>query len=91
VITTQAGPQFLKKDLQAGASSGDHTHAMRDELHDVVDLLLEAELRPVLEVMRVRVQVDHRSGRNLPFFSSFEAEPDLAERSEEILRAELGR
>jgi len=29
-------------------------------------------------------------GRDLPFFASFEAEPDLAERSEEILSAELG-
>jgi hypothetical protein len=27
----------------------------------------------------------------LPFFASFESDPDLAERSEEILRAELGR
>jgi hypothetical protein len=30
-------------------------------------------------------------GRDLPFFASFEADPDLAERSEEILSAELGR
>jgi hypothetical protein len=64
---------------------------MRQELHDLVDQLPEADLRPVLEVMRVCVQEDPRSGRNLPFFSSFEAEPDLAERSEEILSAELGR
>jgi hypothetical protein len=65
--------------------------AMRDELHELVDQLPEAELRPVMEVIRVRVHEDHGSGGNLPFFSSFEAEPDLAERSEEILRAELGR
>jgi hypothetical protein len=26
-----------------------------------------------------------------PFFASFEAEPDLAERHEEILRSEMGR
>jgi hypothetical protein len=63
---------------------------MRDELHELVDQLSEAELRPVLEVIRVRVHEDRGSGRDLPFFSSFEAEPDLAERSEEILRAELG-
>jgi hypothetical protein len=65
--------------------------AMRDELHELVDQLPETELRPVLEVIRVRVQEEHGPGRDLPFFSSFEAEPDLAERSEEILRAELGR
>jgi hypothetical protein len=29
--------------------------------------------------------------RDLPFFASFEADPDLAERAEEILAAELGR
>jgi hypothetical protein len=35
---------------------------------------------------------DHRGqGRDLPFFASFEADPDLAERAEEILSAELGR
>ena len=30
-------------------------------------------------------------GRDLRFFASFEAEPDLAERAEEIISAELGR
>jgi len=30
-------------------------------------------------------------GRDLPFFALFEAEPDLAERAEESLSAELGR
>ena len=30
-------------------------------------------------------------GRDLPFFASLEAEPDLAERAEEMLSAELGR
>jgi hypothetical protein len=65
---------------------------MRDELHHLVDQLPEAELRPALELIRGRVD-EHggAGGRDLPFFASFEAEPDLAERSEEILRAELGR
>jgi hypothetical protein len=65
--------------------------AMRDELHHLVDQLPEAELRPALELIRGRVGQDRGAGRDLPFFSSFEAEPDLAERSEEILTAELGR
>jgi hypothetical protein len=63
--------------------------AMREELHHLVDQLPEAELPPALELIRGRVE--HDPGRDLPFFASFEAEPDLAERSEEILRAELGR
>jgi hypothetical protein len=65
--------------------------AMRDELHNLVDQLPETELRPALELIRGRVGQDRGAGRDLPFFSSFEAEPDLAERSEEILSAELGR
>jgi hypothetical protein len=65
--------------------------AMREELHHLVDQLPEAELRPALELIRGRVTEHAGKGRDLPFFASFEAEPDLAERSEEILSAELGR
>ena len=65
--------------------------AMRDELHHLVDQLPEAELRPALELIRGRVAEHDGQGRDLPFFASFEAEPDLAERAEEILSAELGR
>jgi len=55
-----------------------------------VDELPEAEVRPVLELIRGRADAAH-GVRDLPFFASFESDPDLAERSEEILRAELGR
>jgi hypothetical protein len=64
--------------------------AMREELHHLVDELPEAEIRPVLELIRGRADAAHVL-RDLPFFASFESDPDLAERSEEILRAELGR
>jgi hypothetical protein len=64
--------------------------AMREELHHLVDELPEAEVRPVLELIRSRADAAH-GVRDLPFFASFESDPDLAERSEEILRAELGR
>jgi hypothetical protein len=65
--------------------------AMREELHQLVDQLPEAELRPALELIRGRVAEQGGQGRDLPFFASFEAEQDLAERAEEILGAELGR
>ena len=65
--------------------------AMREELHQLVDQLPEDELRPALELIRGRVPEQGAGGRDLPFFASFEAEPDLAERAEEILSAELGR
>ena len=65
--------------------------AMRDELHHLVDQLPEAELQPALELIRGRVAEHAEEGRDLPFFASFEAEPDLAERAEEILGTELGR
>ena len=64
--------------------------AMREELHHLVDELPEEEVRPVLELIRGRADASH-GARDLPFFASFESDPDLAERSEEILRAELGR
>ena len=65
--------------------------AMREELHHLVDELPEAEVRPVLELIRGRAAAAAHGVRDLPFFASFESDPDLAERSEEILRAELGR
>lgn len=34
---------------------------------------------------------DHGSERDLSFVASFEADPDLAERAEEILASEPGR
>ena len=65
--------------------------AMRDELHHLVDQLPEAEVQPAMELIRDRLGEHDEQGRELPFFASFEADPDLAERSEEILSAELGR
>jgi hypothetical protein len=44
-----------------------------------------------MELIRDRLVEHSQQGRNLPFFASFEADPDLAERAEEILSAELGR
>jgi len=64
--------------------------AMRDELHHLVDQLPEADVQPALELIRDRLVERGQQGRNLPFFASFEADPDLAERAEEILSAELG-
>jgi hypothetical protein len=64
--------------------------AMREELHHLVDELPEAEVRPVLELIRDRADAA-RGVRGLPFFASFESDPDLAKRSQEILRAGLGR
>jgi hypothetical protein len=60
-------------------------------LHHLVDRLHETQLRAALELIRGRVEDHGKHGRDLPFFASFAAEPDLAERAEEILSAELGR
>ena len=65
--------------------------AMREESHHLVDLLPEAGLRPAPGLIRTHAAGDHGPERNLPFFASFEADPDLAERAEEILASELGR
>jgi hypothetical protein len=65
--------------------------AIREELRQLVDQLPEDELRPALELIRGRVPEQGDRARDLPFFASFEADPDLAERAEEILSTELGR
>lgn len=69
--------------------------AIRAELHHLVDQLPEKDLRPALELIRGQLaehEHEHEHDkRDLPFFGSFTAEPDLAERHEEILRTELGR
>jgi hypothetical protein len=64
---------------------------MREELHQLVDQLPEDDIQPPQELIRGRVAQHGGQGRNLPFFASFEAGPDLAERAEDILSAELGR
>ena len=56
--------------------------AMREELHQLVDQLPEADLLPALELIRGRVAEHGGQERDLPFFASFEAEPDLAKRAE---------
>ena len=64
--------------------------AIRAELHHLVDQLPEKDLRPALELIRGQLAEHEHDKRDLPFFASFAAEPDLAERHEEILRTELG-
>jgi hypothetical protein len=60
--------------------------ATRDELHHLVDELAEAEVAPVLEIVRDRVAQQPERRRRLSFSGLLRAEPDLAARSEEILR-----
>ncbi len=55
----------------------------------MVDELPEAELRPAVELLRGVLAAS--AAHDLPFAASFEAEPDLSERYEAILRTELGR
>ena len=61
---------------------------MREELHHLVDELPEAQA--CLALIRGRMDMERSGRRSLPFFASFEADPDRAERSEDILRAEFG-
>ena len=65
--------------------------AARDKLHELVDQLPEMRLRPALQLIRGQLEGADSVNRDLPFFASFEAEPDLAEKHEEYLRSESGR
>jgi hypothetical protein len=70
----------------------------RDEFHHLVDDLPDAQVAPLLALVRASMQ-DQQVGttdalprrRKLSFAGLISAEPDLAERSEEILRDEFGR
>ncbi|GAB2451035.1 hypothetical protein GCM10027187_18760 [Streptosporangium sandarakinum] len=65
--------------------------AMREELHHLVDQVPEAELRPALELIRGFLEEhEEESERDLPFFASFEDEPDASEKYREILRSRSG-
>ncbi|MEV4181589.1 hypothetical protein AB0J28_09095 [Streptosporangium canum] len=64
--------------------------AMREELHHPVDQVLEAELRPALELIRGFLEECEEGERDLPFFASFEDEPDASEKYREILRSRSG-
>jgi hypothetical protein len=88
--STRSHPPARRAALSGRCSYTGCMSAMREELHHLVDELPEAEVRPVLELIRGRADASH-GVRDLPFFASFESDPDLAEKSEEILRAELGR
>ncbi|WP_182909962.1 hypothetical protein [Microbispora sp. H13382] len=48
------------------------------------------QLPSATELVRERLTESAPAERHLPFFASFEAEPDLAERHEEILRSDMG-
>ncbi|MGH3158399.1 MAG: hypothetical protein ACRDNF_17750 [Streptosporangiaceae bacterium] len=62
--------------------------AMREELHHLVDELPEAKVGPVLDLVRDQVgDKDSGKRRRLSFAGMLHAGPDLAARSEEILRA----
>jgi hypothetical protein len=62
--------------------------ATREELHHLVDELPEAQVGPVLALVRDHVSDSYpHKQRQLSFAGTLHAEPDLAARSEEILRA----
>ena len=64
---------------------------MREELHHLVDLLPEAELRAALELIRAHAAGDHGPETDLPFFASLEADPDLADAQHHGLAPERTR
>ena len=61
--------------------------ALRNELHELVDQLPETKVAPALRLIRGQLE-DEQPERDLPFIGTLEAEPDFAERAEEILRSE---
>ncbi|WP_204047800.1 hypothetical protein [Microbispora siamensis] len=56
-----------------------------------MDQVPESESPSAPKLVRGREAEPAPAERDLPFLASFEAQPDLAERHEEILRSEMGR
>jgi hypothetical protein len=63
---------------------------VKEQLRSLVDDLDDREAAEVLDLLRARYRRAERR-RALPFVGTLDAEPDFAERSEDILRDELGR
>jgi hypothetical protein len=65
--------------------------ATRDELHHLVDQLDDETVAGAAELLRELAARHGRPRRRPSWFGALSAGPDFAERSEEILRDELGR
>lgn len=71
-----------------------YTSAMtvaRDELHHLVDELDEETVPRATDLLRDLAARRSRQRSRPSWFGALQAGPDFAERSEEILRTELGR
>ena len=63
----------------------------REDAHRLVDALDEQQVRQAVEVLReLADEPDDEPAREFAWIGMLSAEPDLAERSSEILRRELG-
>ena len=70
----------------------DVMNALRAELHELVDRLSPAQLRPVLTLIQGRVEETERKPRRLSFSGAMSSGVgDLAEQSTNIVREEMGR
>lgn len=63
----------------------------REELHHLVDELDEDTVPSATELLRELAARRSRKRSRPSWFGALQAGPDFAERSEEILRTELGR
>ncbi len=92
-----AGETLGHREVSPDAGVVVHSDCMttRDRLHELVDQLEVGELRAAEVVLRglLRRPVEPVSAppRRFRFAGGLEAEPDLAERSGQIVRDELGR
>jgi hypothetical protein len=93
------GPPWARSTLRVVTAAHDY-----DDLHRLVDRLTPGQARALRAVALVLVEsrpdetealapanVSTDRRRRLSFAGIMDAEPDLAERSEDILRAEFGR
>lgn len=63
----------------------------RDDAHRLVDALDDQQVRQAVEVLRqLADEPDEQTTREFAWIGSWSAEPDLGERSGDILRQELG-
>lgn len=67
----------------------EHMSTMRETPHHLLDH--PPELRTVPELIREQPHEPDLAERDLPFFASFEADPDLAEHHKKTLRPKTGR
>jgi hypothetical protein len=89
--TPTAVPHHRGHSREASSGTIVTMSSTREDAHRLVDALHEQQIRQAVEVLReLAGEPEDQAVRDFAWIGMLSAEPDLADRSSEILRRELG-